>query len=174
MADPFVAEIRMFGFNFAPVGWAACDGQLLPISQNTALFSLLGTNYGGNGVSTFGLPQLMGATPLGFGAGPGLSDRQLGELGGAETVTLSGAQVPAHGHGLVGTAAATSTSPANALFAPVANGKPVYRQQGTLTSLAPSSVTAAGGGQAHENRPPSLALMFCIALQGIFPPRSRA
>ena len=172
MADPLIAEIRMFGFNFAPVGWAACDGQLLPISQNTALFSLLGTNYGGNGVSNFGLPNLQGASALGVGAGPGLTQRVEGEQGGQATVNLSTAQVPSHTHRLTGTASPTTASPSAALLAPSGNGAPAYRAQGALVSLAASSVNAQGQGLPHENRPPSLVLMFCIALQGIFPPRT--
>lgn len=171
MADPFVAEIRMFGFNFAPVGWAACDGQLMPIAQNTALFSLLVTTYGGNGISNFALPQLQGACALGGGAGPGLTPRFEGETGGQPTATLSAAQMAPHGHVLSATPSPTTGSPAGALFAPAADGSFSYRAAGALTSLAPGTVGVTGQGLPHENRPPSLVLMFCIALQGIYPPR---
>jgi microcystin-dependent protein len=171
MADPFIAEIRMFGFNFAPVGWAACDGQLLPLAQNTALFSLLGTTYGGNGQNNFGLPNLQGACALGVGAGPGLAQRVLGEQGGQAAVSLSSAQLPGHTHRLTATASPTTGSPAGALLSATANGSPAYKGSGTLVPLAAGAVQPAGQGQAHENRPPSLVLMFCIALQGVYPPR---
>jgi microcystin-dependent protein len=171
MADPFVAEIRMFGFNFAPVGWAKCEGQLLPISQNTALFSLLGTYYGGDGRSSFGLPNLASNLAIGTGWGPGLSERSLGESGGQASVALTSAQVPPHTHGLSGTASATASSPAGALLAPTATGVPAYRAPGALTTMAGSSLTAAGQSAPHENRPPSLTVTYCIALQGVYPPR---
>ncbi len=172
MAEPFVAEIRMFGFNFAPRGWAACDGQLLPISQNTALFSLLGTTYGGNGQSNFGLPNLMGNLAIGFGQGQGLSIRDLGEQGGQATVTLSAAQLPPHAHALMATAAPTTTNPAGAALSPTATGAPAYRIPGAMAAMAGTSLAAAGQSLPHENRPPCLTLMFCIALQGVFPARS--
>jgi len=171
MSDPFVAEIRMFGFNFAPRGWASCDGQVLPISQNTALFSLLGTTYGGDGRSTFALPDLQARLPLGTGQGPGLSDRQLGESGGSASVSLLAQEMPAHTHGLSGTPSPTGTSPAGALLAPTATGAAAYRTPGATTAMAGGSVGPAGGGQPHENRPPMLSVMFCIAMQGVFPPR---
>lgn len=172
MADPFVAEIRIYPFNFAPRGWAFCDGQLLPISQNTALFSLIGTTYGGDGRSTFGLPNLQGRAVMHPGQGPGLSLRDLGETGGAETVTLLQSEMPTHTHALmasneigedrkaVGEAMARSTG--GALYGPVP-GAPV--------ALAPSAVAPAGGGLPHNNLMPYLTLNFCIALQGVFPPR---
>jgi microcystin-dependent protein len=172
MADPFVAEIRIVGFNFAPRGWATCDGQLLPISQNTALFSLLGTNYGGNGVSNFALPNLQGSTPMFFGHGPGLSSRQIGESGGNAGVTLQESEIPAHAHGLQGTTqAGNSGSPAGLAFAPTGRGRPApYSTAATDTAMGPA-VGPSGGSQPHNNRSPYLAMMFVIALQGVYPPR---
>lgn len=172
MSDPFVAEIRMFGFNFAPTGWAACDGQLLPISQNTALFSLLGTTYGGNGINNFALPDLRETFALGPGQGPGLSNRQLGERGGVASSTLTATAMPPHAHGLLATASATGNDPAGSTLATTATGASAYRLPGNTTSMAATSVATTGGGQAHENRQPALALMFCIALQGVYPPRT--
>ncbi len=172
MAEPFIAEIRMFGFNFAPTGWAACDGQILPISQNTALFSLLGTTYGGDGKTSFALPNLMASLALGAGQGPGLSQRELGQQGGQATVALTVAQMPAHQHDLRSTGSPDSTSPAAAALAATANGAPAYRLPGATTPMAAGSLALAGQSAPHENRPPSLVLMFCIALQGVFPPRS--
>jgi microcystin-dependent protein len=172
MADPFVAEIRVFGFNFAPTGWASCDGQVLPISQNTALFSLLGTTYGGDGRTTFALPNLNQRFAMGAGQGPGLSPRDLGEVGGEAQVALSSAEMPAHTHQLMAAAAATTGSPASAGLAPPAGGVLTYRTPGTLATMASDSTAAAGGNQPHENRQPGLSLNFCIALQGVFPPRS--
>lgn len=172
MADPFVAEIRIFPFNFAPRGWAFCDGQLMPISQNTALFSLVGTTYGGDGKSTFALPNLQGRSPLQHGQGPGLSPRWLGESGGAAEVTLGPEQIPSHAHGLQAGTSATSGSPAGGSLANVEGGAPVYRIPGAATKLmAADTVAASGGGLPHNNRPPYLALNFCIAMQGVYPPR---
>jgi microcystin-dependent protein len=172
MADPFVAEIRIFPFNFAPLGWAWCDGQPVPISQNTALFSLLGTTYGGDGKSTFALPDLQARSPLQHGQGPGLSPRWLGESGGAAEVTLTATQLPSHGHALQADTSATSGSPEGASLANVANGAAAYRMPGTATKLmAADSVATVGGGAPHNNRPPYLALYFCIAMQGVYPPR---
>lgn len=172
MADPFLAEIRMFGFSFAPTGWAACDGQILPISQNTALFSLLGTTYGGDGKAVFALPNLMGSLPVGAGQGPGLSPRELGEQGGQAAVALTVAQMPAHQHGLRGTSSPDGKTPAAAALAPTANGAPAYRLPGATTAMAGGSLAVSGQSAPHENRPPSLVLMFCIALQGVYPQRS--
>lgn len=171
MADPFIAEIRMFGFNFAPVGWARCNGALLPIAQNTALFSLIGTFYGGNGISTFGLPDLQGASPLGAGTGPGLTPREQGEKGGVAAVALLPSEMPAHSHGLQATASATTAVPAGAALATAGNGAAVYRAPGVLAPMAAEAVAAAGASQPHRNRQPYQAVTFCIALQGIFPPR---
>jgi microcystin-dependent protein len=170
MADPFVAEIRMFGFNFAPTGWASCDGQLLPLSQNTALFSLVGTYYGGNGTSNFALPNLMGSAAMGTGQGAGLTDRFLGESGGALSVTLLESEIPAHTHVPVAASTpATSNEPAG--LVPAIPPAPAYAPAGATADFSPSSVGVTGGGQPHENRQPFLTLRFCIALQGIYPPR---
>ncbi|MEJ5999580.1 phage tail protein [Paucibacter soli] len=171
MSDPFVAEIRMFGFNFAPKGWAKCDGQLLPISQNTALFSLLGTTYGGDGKSNFGLPNLRERFALGAGQGPGLSPRDLGEIGGASEVTLIGTEMPAHKHSLMAGASAQTGNPAGAALAPPAAGALAYRIPGNQVAMAGDSSGAVGGNQPHANLPPYLAVNFCIAMQGVFPPR---
>ena len=173
MATPFVGEVRVFGFNFPPRGWAVCDGTVLPLAQNTALFSLLGTNYGGNGINTFGLPDLRGRAALGMGQGPGLSDRQVGEVIGAATHTLTAAEVPTHGHTLNATASATTGTPGPTVtLANTANLAPAYRTPGTVVPMSAAALGSAGGSQPHENRQPYLGLMFCIALQGIFPPRS--
>jgi microcystin-dependent protein len=174
MADPFVAEIRIFPFNFAPKGWAWCDGQLLPLSQNTALFSLLGTTYGGNGKSNFALPDLQGRAPMHPGQGPGLSLHDLGETGGSETVTLLESEIPAHSHGLQALPTpviANSNDPAGTVFAQPFGGNSLYATPGALSSMAPESLAPAGGDQPHNNLQPFLTFYFCIALQGVFPPR---
>jgi microcystin-dependent protein len=172
VTDPFVAEIRIFGFNFAPSGWAQCNGQLLPISQNTALFSLLGTTYGGDGKSTFALPDLGGSVPLQHGQGPGLSEYWPGQMGGSETVTLLESEIPSHTHTLRASTDASDTPlpGGNVLARSVAgNG---YRAAATgLVNMAPESLAPAGGDQPHNNLGPYLVLNFCIALQGVFPPR---
>lgn len=171
MADPFVAEIRMFPFNFAPKGWAWCDGQLLPLSQNTALFALLGTTYGGNGKSNFALPDLQGRAPMHPGQGPGLSLHDLGETGGSETVTLLESEIPAHSHALMGNQniANSKVPQGNTLARPV-NGF-TYMPPAALTMMSPNALTPAGGDEPHNNLQPYLAVYFCIALQGVFPPR---
>jgi microcystin-dependent protein len=173
MADPFVAEIRIFPFNFAPKGWAWCDGQLLPLSQNTALFSLLGTTYGGDGKSNFALPDLQGSAPMHPGQGPGLSLHDLGETGGSETVTLLTSEMPAHIHAM----RADASDPANvkivnsdASFAISVDG-PIYQDTQNNVQLAPQAIAPAGGDQPHNNLMPYLTLYFNIALQGVFPPR---
>lgn len=174
MADPFVAEIRIFPFNFAPKGWAWCDGQLLPISQNTALFSLLGTTYGGNGKSNFALPNLQGSAPMHPDQGPGLSPHSLGEIGGSETVTLLESEMPVHTHGLQSAPApANAQLPApNVTFArPTVNVYAENPQPPQLVRLAPQAVAPQGGGVAHNNLMPYLTFYFNIALQGVFPPR---
>jgi microcystin-dependent protein len=174
MADPFVAEIRIFPFNFAPRGWAFCNGQILPISQNTALFSLLGTTYGGDGKSTFALPDLQGRAPMHPGQGPGLSLHDLGESSGSETVTLLQSEIPGHSHAWSASSAdATSQSPVGELTAAGAGGITLYAAPQTPpTSLSPNAITSSGGNQPHNNLQPYLTVNFCIALQGIFPPRS--
>ncbi len=172
MADPFVAEIRIFPFNFAPRGWSWCDGQLLPLSQNTALFSLLGTTYGGNGKSNFALPDLQGRAPMHPGQGPGLSLHDLGETGGSETVTLLESEIPAHSHALRASsdpADVQQPSPARSL----ARSAPgfAYFTGSPNATLAPEALAPAGGDQPHNNMQPYLTFYFCIALQGVFPPR---
>lgn len=175
MADPFVAEIRIFTGNFAPTGWATCDGQILSISQNTALFSLLGTTYGGNGQSTFALPNLAGSTPVGQGAGAGLNQRFLGESSGSPNVTLLISEIPLHSHSVsayTGDAADSRTpNPTSSLGLP-SPGKLYDATATQLTAMAPQAFTPTGGGQPHNNMPPYLTVFFIIALQGIFPPRS--
>jgi microcystin-dependent protein len=177
--DPFVGEIRAVGFNFAPRGWALCDGSLLPIRQNTALFSILGTQFGGDGQSTFGLPDLRGRAIVNPGQGPGLSAYAIGAKAGVESVTLSIAQTPAHIHGFGGQLNINPTPPSNAA-SPTGNyiGIPSQAQYsdtpGTATMAANSvtgTVGAVGSGQAHENRQPYLPMYYVIALQGEFPQR---
>jgi microcystin-dependent protein len=169
--DPFVAEIRIFPFNFAPKGWAWCDGQLLPLSQNTALFSLLGTTYGGNGKSNFALPDLQGRAPMHPGQGPGLSLHDLGETGGSETVSLLESEIPSHSHSVVASQGdGTERTPAGQLLAGGV-GISAYQTPGGLTQLNDNALAPAGGDQPHNNLQPYLTFYFCIALQGVFPPR---
>lgn len=173
MADPFVAEIRIFPFTFAPQGWARCDGQLLPLSQNTALFSLLGTTYGGDGKSNFALPDLQGRAPMHPGQGPGLSPHHLGEEGGTETVTLLASEIPAHSHTLRaydGDPADSNVPAPTASLGPSTGGR-LY-QDSADTTLDPLALAPVGGGQPHNNMQPYLTLHFNIALQGVYPPRS--
>lgn len=172
MADPFVAEIRIFPFNFAPRGWAWCDGQLLPISQNTALFSLLGTTYGGNGMSTFALPDLQGRAPMHPGQGPGLSLHDLGETGGTETVTLLESQIPAHSHTVMASQLLGELPVAQGNYPATTVGDNRYAAAGNLVSLSPYALAPAGSDQPHNNLMPYLTFYFCIALQGVFPPRA--
>ncbi len=180
MSDQFVAEIRIFSFNFPPTGWAFCDGQLLPISQNTALFSLLGTYYGGNGKSNFALPNMQGKAPMQAGQGQGLTERFQGEEGGSESVTLIQSEMPAHTHQFqASSAVGTTADPTNNV-----PGKPVwasgnqfgagiaYTSSAPDQQMHPQALNITGGGLPHNNLQPYLALNFCIAMQGIFPPRS--
>ncbi|MGZ4280852.1 MAG: phage tail protein [Gaiellaceae bacterium] len=167
MAEPFLGMIIIFGGNFAPKGWAFCNGQLLPINQNTALFSLLGTTYGGNGTTTFALPDLRGRVPLHFGQGPGLSNYVEGQVGGVENVTLLTSQMPAHTHVQPATAGDETTNRPNEAI-PARGG--VYASTPDGSNLAATS--SAGGGQPHVNLQPYLALNYIIALQGIFPSRN--
>lgn len=171
MSSPFVAEIRIFAGNFAPTGWATCDGQILPISQNTALFSLLGTTYGGDGKTTFALPDLQGRAPMHPGQGPGLTDRFLGESSGSSTVTLIESEIPAHTHTTrVAGTLANSTQPTGRSPAR-SNGASIYRTADNLVAMGPGALAPAGGSLPHSNMQPYLTLTFIIALQGIFPPR---
>jgi microcystin-dependent protein len=174
VADPFVAEIRMFPFNFAPRGWAFCDGQLLPLSQNTALFSLLGTTYGGNGKSNFALPDLQGRAPMHPGQGPGLSLHDLGESAGAETVTLLESEIPSHTHALSAQAVPGDTpTPDAGVHARVIGATPYQPPAAApLVAMSDQALAAVGGDQPHNNMMPYLTLNFCIALQGVFPPRT--
>lgn len=168
MSEPFIAEVRIFPYNFAPRGWAFCNGQILSIAQNTALFSLIGTTYGGNGQTTFALPNLQGRTPVGVGQGPGLSSYTQGEEGGLEAVTLTPQELPVHTHTLNAVSdAATSGTPSGAMQLATANTS-IYGPAQNLTPMAGLGSAA----QPHNNRQPFLVLHFCIALQGIFPSRN--
>jgi microcystin-dependent protein len=172
MADPFVAEIRIFPFTFAPKGWAWCDGQLLPLSQNTALFSLLGTTYGGNGKSNFALPDLQGRGAMHPGQGPGLSLHDLGETGGSETVTLIQSEIPVHTHALRAASEAGEENDPQGAALGVTIGNALYNNGASLAAMAPETLAPAGGDQPHNNMQPYLTFYFCIALQGVFPPRT--
>jgi microcystin-dependent protein len=171
MSEPFVGEIRMFGGNFAPQGWALCDGQLLPVSQNDALFSLLGTIYGGDGRTTFGLPDLRGRIPIHAGQGPGLGPYPLGAKGGAEAVTVTANQLPLHSHPVQASPAlATLGNPGGAVLAETRSDD-LYLDDVPAVDMAPTSVGAAGGSQPHTNLQPFLCVTFVIALFGIYPSR---
>ena len=176
MSDPFLGEIRIFPFDFAPRGWAVCDGQLLPISQNTALFSLLGTMYGGNGKNTFALPNLQGAAPICKGQGPGLSDYTQGQEGGSQSITLLSSEMPAHDHQAQGVSkSGDQDSPTNNTWA-IAQADPrsqdpMYGSAGAST-MSPFALSVSGGSIPHNNMPPYVVLNFCIAMQGIFPARN--
>ncbi len=178
MSDPFIAEIIMFGGNFAPRGWAFCDGQLLPIAQNAALFSILGTTYGGDGRTTFGLPDLRGRIPMGPRNGPGLSDRRLGEESGVENVTLNTNQIPSHSHVATANAVAPAGNSNDAVGnfwaddAGMASGTYHSGPANTTMNAAAVEINDAGGGQPHTNIQPFLCVNFIIALTGIFPSRS--
>ena len=173
--DPFVAEIRIFPFNFAPKGWAFCDGQILPLSQNTALFSLLGTTYGGDGKSNFALPDMQGNAPMHPGQGPGLSLHDLGETGGSDTVSLLESEIPSHSHTLM-------ADNNNALLNIPGPDEALARSQGAnvycsvtnqnIVQMSDNTIAPAGGDQPHNNLQPYLTLNFCIALQGVYPPRT--
>jgi microcystin-dependent protein len=170
--DPFVAEIRIYPFNFAPKGWAFCDGQILPLSQNTALFSLLGTTYGGDGRSNFALPNMQGSAPMHPGQGPGLSLHDLGEAGGSDTVTLLDSEMPLHTHDMkAAPLAATAQTPSPTVGLGRSRGFGAYAPATSLVALSPQAISPTGGGLPHNNLMPYLALNFCIALQGVFPPR---
>ena len=169
MSEPFLAEIRMFAGNFAPRGWALCNGQILPISQNTALFALLGTTYGGNGQTTFALPDLRSRVPVHAGQGPGLSNVNLGEAAGTETVTLNQTQMPQHGHAVnASNGGAAASRPADSFLA----GGGAYAPASDGTVMNGGMVAVTGGSGPHENRQPYLGVNFIIALEGIFPSRN--
>ncbi len=175
MSSPFVAEIRMFAGNFAPRGWALCAGQLMAISQNTALFSLLGTTYGGDGRSTFGLPDLQGRAPMFWGQGPGLSLRSIGETGGSETVSLLQSEIPAHSHTFSAAPAPAERPTAEngvSVLARSVNGNLYRSTVDSLVMMNPNAISPAGGDQPHNNMQPYLCVTFIIALQGVFPPRT--
>ena len=170
MSEPFLAEVRMVGFNFAPRGWAFCDGQILPINQNQSLYSLLGTTYGGDGRTSFALPDLRGRTPIHVGATEG-TFHPLGQKSGEETHTLSASEMPLHDHSVEATTnASNNASPTNNVFAQAPIN--TYHELTNLQNMRSGMVTNTGGGQAHENMQPFLALNFCIALQGLFPSRN--
>ncbi len=177
--DPFIAQIMMFGGNFSPRGWALCNGQLLPIAQNQALFSILGTTYGGDGRTTFGLPDMRGRVPMHPGNGPGLTQRRLGAKGGVEEVTLNTAQIPSHEHPVntevaCSNAAGTADSPEARVWAGSSEGDQVYAASGNkkMGDAVSVDVQPSGGGQAHTNVQPFICVNYIIALQGIFPSRN--
>jgi microcystin-dependent protein len=175
VSDPYLGEIRMFAGNWAPLGWNLCDGTLLPISQNDALFNLIGTTYGGDGQSTFAVPDLRGRVPVGQGNGPGLSQRTLGEQYGTETVTLTSQQMPAHSHAFIATtAAATVPSPQNALFANTGTDNLYLASPASpqLKALSQQTVMNAGTSQPHDNLMRSVGMNYIICLEGIYPPQS--
>ena len=172
MSDPFVAEIRMFGFNFAPTGWAQCNGQLLPISQNTALFSLLGTFYGGDGKSTFALPNLQGSAPLHQGQGQGLSEYFLGQQGGSQFVTLLQSEMPAHTHSWKASGQDGNNQNPGGQTTAISIGLAMYAALSATVQMAPQAISPAGGSLPHNNMMPYLTVNFCIAMQGVFPPRN--
>ncbi len=171
MSEPYIGQIQTFGFNFAPRGWALCNGQFLPISSNSALFSLLGTIYGGDGRTTFGLPDLRGRFPMHFGDGPSTVNRPIGQTGGAETHTLSASEMPSHSHSVSVTPdVGNQASPVGAIQATANDGESNYSTN-TANAVA-SNPGNAGGGLAHNNMPPFLVINFSIALVGLFPPRN--
>jgi len=181
MSNPFLAEIRIFPFNFAPLGWAFCDGQILPLSQNTALFSLLGTTYGGDGKSNFALPNLQGSAPMFWGQGPGLSLHDIGEQAGSDTVTLLESEIPAHAHTMVAVTDAASTDDPSGNM--LANGQwsdgqggggglQYYSATAPNATMGFNALSVSGSSFPHNNLMPYLTLNFCIALQGVFPPRT--
>jgi microcystin-dependent protein len=182
MSNPFIGELRLFGGNFAPIGWAFCQGQLLPIDQNDALYALIGTTFGGDGITTFGLPDLQGRVVIGQGQGPGLSSYVVGQKSGTETVTLTTGQLPSHNHTLTAyNTPATTASPAGGV--PATTGKSVPNQANNSLFYASASVPNAttfpadtiqnsGGNQPHENMAPFLVINYIIALEGVFPSRN--
>jgi microcystin-dependent protein len=173
MSEPFLGEILMFGGNFAPRGYAFCDGQLLSIAQNTALFALVGTTYGGNGTITYALPDLRGRVPVHQGSGPGLAPVSMGQTGGAETVTLTQNQMPPHSHQANGSVLGSQVSPNGAFWSTdPSGGTGAYSTANPDATMASDAITMAGGSQPHENRQPYLVINYIIALQGVFPSQS--
>jgi microcystin-dependent protein len=171
--EPILGQLMLVGFNFAPRGWAFCEGQLLSIAQHTALFALLGTTYGGDGRTTFALPDLRGRVPIGVGSGPGLSSRNWGQKAGTENVTLTEQQIPSHSHTLnASSVAGNQMSPTGNVLGNTGNFDNEYYAGGPNTAMHTDSIGATGGGQSHNNMQPFLAMHYCIALQGIFPSRS--
>ncbi|MGZ3837493.1 MAG: phage tail protein [Flavisolibacter sp.] len=168
MATPYIGEIRLFGGNFAPFGWAFCNGQLLSIAENSALFNLIGTTYGGDGQNTFALPDLQGRVPLHMGTGPGLSAFVIGESGGTETETLTVSQIPSHTHVVSAAASGQSDNPAGNVWGGSTGGLPYSASPGTLTMNA-GSIQASGGSQPHENMTPFLVVSYIIAIEGVYP-----
>jgi microcystin-dependent protein len=171
MSEPFIGELKLVPYNFAPRGWAACNGQILSIAQNTALFSLLGTTYGGNGETTFALPDLRGRVPLHMGQGPGLSNYALGQLGGEESHTLINAEMPAHGHTVQAAATGNTNTPAGSVMAATRKNKYATAPDG-VTPMDEQMITPSGGNQPHTNVQPYLTLQWIIALEGIYPSRN--
>ena len=174
MSEPFLGEIRIWALNFAPSGWAFADGQLLPVSQNTALFSLYGTIYGGDGRTTFGLPNLQDRAPMHWGRGPGLTTRRIGEKSGTRTVTLSEQQMPSHSHPLQAAkapATGDNDDPSTLSWFAQFSGANGYAAPGPLQDMAPEMSTATGGTAEHENMQPFQVLRMCVALQGLYPSR---
>lgn len=174
MSQPFVGQIIAVGFNYAPVDWALCQGQLLSISENEALFTLIGTTFGGDGRSTFGLPDLRGRAALGMGQGQGLGSYALGQAGGVESASLTSAQIGSHTHGLSAAATATTSTPASSVVLGTPDAAtPIYATSGTGATLTAGAVsTTPGGGLPHENRQPSQTINYIISLSGIFPSQS--
>ncbi|WLQ16550.1 tail fiber protein [Hahella aquimaris] len=176
MSEPFYGEIRMFTYQFAPAGWAYCNGQIYPINQNPALFAVIGTLYGGNGSTNFGLPNLEGRTPIAWGTGTGLSGYQPGQSGGSSTIQLTPSQIPSHNHTLSAvTSAGTTPEPGNQLFAyQGGDAQPDYKQPplGTLVTMSDQMLAITGASAGHENKQPFLSIPFCIALEGVYPPRN--
>jgi microcystin-dependent protein len=176
MSEPFIGQIQAFGFNFAPMGWAPCDGRTLNIAQNSALYALLGVTYGGNGTTTFNLPDLRGRVAISQGQGPGLGTYTIGQQVGSENVSINQNQMPAHAHAVMAaTVAGNEACPTGAVLASVqdseGNGIPLYTKTAPNVAMAPAAIGSTGQGQGHENRQLTLVVNFCIALQGIFPTR---
>jgi microcystin-dependent protein len=174
MSEPFVGQVIAVGFNFAPVGWHMCDGSLLPIAEYTALFSLLGTQFGGDGVNNFALPDLRGRAALGAGQGPGLQPYNVGQAGGAESVALTSGQIGSHAHALAAAGTVTTPTPGSGVvLGTPAAATPIYATAGTAATFASTTVSPSpGSGGAHENRQPSATISYIISLNGIYPPRS--